>query len=335
MSASAPAHIPANALLSRMVNGAVLTQAIATAAELGVADHLKEHALTAAELASRIGANADGLHRILRALASTGIFQEDAEGRFAQTELSNLLRSDVPGSQRAEARMTASPWFWKMLAGMQESARTGAKYDWGGFAYFAEHPAEGDIFNQAMSSHSAAEIGPVLASYAFEGIGTLMDVGGGYGALLSAVLAAHPGMRGILFDAPGVVEKAKAGAHVAAMADRCMLEGGSFFEGVPAGADAIMMKHIIHDWSDDDSRRILKTCHAALPVGGKLLIIESIIRPGNDPAPGKMLDLIMLMVGGRERTEAQFRSLLTDTGFEVTKIVETPSPVAVIEARKR
>lgn len=334
MATANPAPLPPHVLINQMITGSWLTQAIFVAAELGVADALHEGPLTPAELAPTVGAHAESLHRILRALASVGIFREREDGRFEQTPLSGCLRSDSPGSIRAWARVGGAQWFWEQLACLLNSARTGERAPLEIWEHFEHKERDNDIFNQSMTSFSASEIGPILQAYDFTGIRKLMDVAGGYGSLLAAVLEANPQMRGILFDAPSVIKNAH--SHIAAtkVADRCELVEGDFFASVPAGADAIMMKHIIHDWNDEKSLQILKCCHAALPAGGKLLVIESVIQPGNDPAPGKFLDLVMLLVGGRERTEAQFRSLLAAGGFEVTRIVPTACPVSVVEARK-
>jgi hypothetical protein len=320
--------------LNQIIGGPRLCQALGVAAELGVADCVKDEPLSAAEIAARTGANGEKLYRVLRALATVGVFREDETGRFAQTEISQLLRSDVAGSQRAWARMTCAKWHWDMLGWMTEAVRTGRNFTWEGWKYFEQNPAEAQVFNQAMTSFSASEIGPVLEAYDFAGISLLMEAGGGHGALLRAILGAHAGMRGILFDLPSVIGQAREHMAGSRVADRCELVGGSFLESVPPGADAILMKHVIHDWNDEDSLRILKNCHAALPEGGKLLVVEAVITPGNEPSVGKMLDLIMLVAGGQERTEAQFRALLAAAGFEMTRTVPTKSPVSVIEARK-
>ena len=327
--------MPPHVLLNQMICGSWVTQAIFVAAELGVADLVATEALTATEIASKVGANADSIYRILRALASIGVFQEDAHGRFEQTVLSEYLRSDVHGSMRAWAQVAGAPWQWEVLGSALNCVRTGEKAPLNGWEHFEQHPHDGDVFNQSMTSFSASEIGPILENYDFAGITKLMDVAGGYGSLLANIVAKHPGMTGVLFDAPSVIEKARAHMAATPVADHCELVGGDFFVSVPSGADAIMMKHILHDWNDERSLQILKCCHAALPVGGKLLVIESVIQPGNDPQPGKMLDIMMLLIGGRERTEAEFRTLLDAAGFDVTRIVSTHSPVSVVEGRRR
>ena len=198
--------MPPHVLMNRMINGASVSQAIFVAAEFGVADLLKNAALTSAEIASRVGANPDALHRILRALASIGIFRQDESGRFEGTALSDYLQSDTPGSMRQSARMRGAKWYWDMLGAMLNSARTGEK--WGmDFRYFEEHKHDADVYNPAMTAVSASEIGSILESYDFTGINRLMDVGGGYGSLLAAVLAANPHMSGVLFDASSVSRK--------------------------------------------------------------------------------------------------------------------------------
>ena len=307
------------------------------AAELGIADIVNSGALTAAEIAKKVDANPDALYRILRALASVGVFREMEGGKFGQTPMSECLRRDVAGSMRAWARVLGAGWQWEMLGNLLTTARTGKKAWASGvfWEYFAEHKEDGQVFNQAMTSFSASEISPVLESYDFSGIHKLMDVAGGYGSLLAAVLKAHPGMQGILFDAPPVIEGARGEIEAAGLADRCQLASGDFFAAVPPGSDAYMMKHIIHDWDDEDALKILKNCHAAMRPGGKLLVLESVIAPGNEPSQGKLLDIEMLLIGGRERTEEDFRKLFASAGFELTRIVATPSPVSVVEGHKR
>lgn len=320
--------------LNAIIGGPRLCQALGAAAELGVADCLTEGPLSAAELAARTGAHAASLRRVLRALATVGVFHENEEGLFGQTPMSELLRSDVPGSQRAWARMTCSKWHWDMLAWMKEVVRTGQKYTWEGWKYFEQNPTDALVFNQAMTSASASEIGPVLEAYDFSGIHLLMEAGGGHGALLRAILGAYAGVKGILFDLPSVIEQAREHVAGSRVAERCELVGGSFLESLPPGADAILMKHVIHDWNDEDSIRILKNCGEALPQGGKVLVVECVIAPGNEPSGGKMMDLIMLAAGGQERTEEEFRALFTAAGLEMTQVLPTKSAVSVIEATK-
>jgi hypothetical protein len=199
------------------------------------------------------------------------------------------------------------------------------------FEYLASMPGAFELFNHAMTSFSAAEIGALLEAYDFSGIRTLMDVGGGYGSLLAGVLGRYPAMNGILFDLPDVVAKADLGAA----ASRVKIEPGSFFESIPAGADACMMKHIIHDWSDDKAVLILKNTHRALPARGKLLLLEFVVGGPNEPDAAKFMDIEMLLVGGRERTEAEFAALYRDAGFELTRVVRTQSPICVVEGVKK
>lgn len=319
-------------VLDQMITGCWVTQAIYVAAELGIADILDDGAQTAAEIARQVEVNSEGLHRVLRVLTTLGVFRENVRGQFEQTALSERLRSDVPLSVRGWARMNGSPWMWEMLGGLLSTVRTGKK-SWRGWEYFEDHEQDGHVFNQAMASLSAPEIQSILGSYDFSGIRRLMDVAGGYGSLLTAVLKANPDMQGILFDIPPVIEAAKKEVDASGIADRCELAGGDFFDSVP-GADAIMMKHVIHDWDDEHAVRILKTCHSALPQGGKLLVIDNVIVPGSEESAAQLLDIALLLVGGRKRSEVEFRALFAAAGFELARIVPTASPVSVIEGRR-
>jgi len=333
---SAPTQVmPPAVVLNQMLTASWLAQAISVSAELGVADRLAAGPLTPADLAKLTGSNAGALYRTLRALASAGIFRQNENGQFEQTPLSECLRSDAPGSMRAWARACGAKWFWDMLGELNSCVRRGEKSSFNTWEYFEQNREDGEVFNQAMTSFSASEIGPILANYDFSGIRKLLDLAGGHGSLLAAVLEANPGMEGVLFDAPSVIEGARPLIQASKVAGRCELMAGDFFASVPSGADAIMMKHILHDWDDENSLKILRACHAALPDGGKLLVIDAVIPAGNEPSVGKQLDLVMFLIGGRERTDAEFRALFDAAGFELTRIVATPSPVSVVEGRKR
>jgi ubiquinone/menaquinone biosynthesis C-methylase UbiE len=336
---SRPEQLPPNAALSQMIMSGCLTHSICVAAELGVADALNDGPRTASELARAVGANPDALYRILRALAATGIFRETQEGRFEHSGLSECLRSDIAGSMRAWARMVGADWNRRVMSEMLHSARTGEPVVERALGtplweYFAQHKEHADIFNDSMTSFSSTEIDAVMGSYDFSGIQKLVDIGGGLGSLLATILKAYPHMQGVLADAPSVIDSARREIDKYGLGDRCELVGIDFFESVPAGGDAYMMKHIIHDWDDEHSLRILKNCHAVMQRGARLLVVDSIIAPGNEPSVGKTLDLFMLLIGGRERTEAEFRTLFERAGFELTRIVPTSSPVAVVEGRK-
>ncbi|MCC7424626.1 MAG: methyltransferase, partial [Planctomycetaceae bacterium] len=282
----------------------------------------------------------DPLFRLLRALASVGVFAEGPSRTFSLTPTAQLLRSDVPGSQRSLARMAGGQQFaaWSEILHSLRTGETAYQKLYGRpvFDALADDPANARIFDEAMTGIHGRESDAVLDVYDFSGIGTLVDVGGGNGGNLIATLERHPQMRGILFDLPHVVERARPRVEAAGLSNRCQLVGGSFFESVPPGGDAYLMRHIIHDWYDEQSLTILRNCHKALPAGGRVLVIESVIPPGNDPFPGKFLDLTMLLIpGGKERTAEEYRTLYEQSGFELARIIPTTAEVSVIEGVKR
>ena len=336
---SAPETPPA-AQLMQYITGAWVAQAVYAAAKLGVADHLKDGPKPVADLATAVGVAAEPLHRLLRALASVGVFIPTADGGYALTPAADLLRTDAPGSLRAVATMYGEPWHRAAWSAIGYSLRTGkpAFDEVHGapiFDYIPKHPEVGAIFDAAMTGFTSMAAQSVLGAYDFTAIGTLVDVAGGHGSLLAAILKAHPQMQGVLFDMPSVIAGAPQGGHLAraGVADRCQLVGGDFFQEVPPG-DACVLKHIIHDWSDAHAVRILTSCRKALRPGGRLLLMEMALPAGNEAHFGKWLDLEMLMMtqGGRERTEAEYRTLLEKAGFRLTRVVPTPSPTSVIEA---
>ena len=318
-----------------------ISRSISTAAQFGIADELKGGAKTADELAATLNLHPRSLYRMLRALAGAGVFHEDAEKRFSLTPLSELLRSDTPESLRAFARFFADDVGFKTWAALPYSIETGQRafdHEYGAFYFdwLAGHPDKGKVFNDAMTSLSLGAGAAIIAGYDFSGINKLVDVGGGHGLLLSAVLQKYPQMHGVLFDAPNVAAEAHGLLAAQGVADRCTVEGGSFFETVPVGGDAYILKHIIHDWSDDECVTILQHCYKAMASNGKVLIAEMMLPAPNIPFPGKNLDLEMLLfMTGQERTADEYRALLDRAGFELTRIVPTPSPYSVIEAVKR
>jgi hypothetical protein len=248
------------------------------------------------------------------------------------------LRSDVPQSQRALARMMGAEQY-QTWGDLLYSVQTGEKafdrrfgkpiFDW-----LAEHPDKAEIFDGAMTGIHGRETGAVIDAYDFSDTRVLADVGGGNGSNLIAVLQANPQLRGMLFDLPHVVERARLHVEAAGLTDRCTLHGGSFFEAVPAGADAYLMRHIIHDWDDELSRTILWNIRKVIPADGKLLIVEAVIPPGNDPFPMKFLDLTMLTIpGGKERTREEYETLFRESGFALSRIVPTATDMSVIEGR--
>jgi hypothetical protein len=335
-----PPALSASDQLKQLVGGAWVTQMIHVAAELGVADQLACGERPVQELAEACGAGEDGLFRLLRGLASMGIFEETAPRRFALTPLAELLRSDHPQSLRQFARLVGDEHYlgW---ADLLHSVRSGEgafrhRYGMSVFEWYQQNPRRGAIFDGAMGDHSRAQIEALLASYDFSGINHLVDVGGGQGLLLQKVLAAYPDLRGTVFDQPQVVAPVAVPpmAVPQELAGRLVLQGGDFFAAVPAGADAYLLKHIIHDWGDEDCLRILGQIRAVMAPGARVLVVEQVISPGNAPFPGKLLDLNMLVMteGGRERTPSEYASLLAKAGLSLQRIVPTPSPVSVVEA---
>jgi hypothetical protein len=320
-----------------MMTGFAVSQAVFVAAKLNVAEHLAGGAAAVDELARQVGAEPDALYRVLRALASVGVFTEPSPRRFANTPLSECLRPGVPASQHAGALMIADlcyPSFGELTWSV-ETRRPGFDKVFGAplFDYLAEHRAEGQGFDAAMTSIHGAETPAMIEAYGFGGFQTIVDVGGGNGSTLIDVLRSAPKARGIVFDLPGVVERTKPLIQAAGLAGRCRAEAGSFFDTVPQGADAYILRHIIHDWEDPQSVQILRRCREAMASGGKVLVVESVIPPGDEPHPGKWLDVIMLAVpGGRERTRGEYEQLFAAAGLKLQRIVPTKSPVSVVEA---
>jgi len=324
------------AILMRMGTDYWVSQMISVAARLGIADLVKDGAKTSADLARLTGTHPRSLHRLLRGLASVGIFAEDSQTRFVLTPLADYLRSDVPGSMRSAAIMTGEQHFraWGDLMHCIRTGRTGFEQVYGKpiFDWLSEHPEEARTFDEAMVGVHGAETGAMLDAYDFSSFGTLIDIGGGNASVLTAVLQRYPELRGILFDLPHVVERAKGNLRAAGLEQRCTTVGGSFFESVPGGADAYLMRHIIHDWDDDQSLTILRNCRKAMTPKARFLLVESVIPPGNDPSFAKLLDLNMLVVpGGLERTETEYRELFQAAGFRLARIVPTRMEISIIE----
>lgn len=320
-----------------MVTGGVVAQSISVAAELGIADLLSNQPRTTAQLASAMGVDSEKLYRLLRFLASLGIFQLEEDGAWRLTPLADVLRSDVPGSVRAGALLLGRTS--SVTPFLLENIRTGqCAYDLAfGKTLFEDlsgKPELAAIFDAAMTSFHGGETAAVLGAYSYEGISTLADIGCGNGEVMIATLQRYPAMRGILFDQAHVIERTTHTVEAAGVAGRCTLRSGSFFEAVIPGADAYSMRHILHDWSDELCIRILGNIRKAIPSSGRLLVIETVVPEGNDPSPSKLFDMLMMIFpNGMERSEAQFRSLFAATGFRLAGITPTQSPVSVIEAR--
>ena len=324
--------------LRRLTNGFQVSQAIHVAATLGLADLLRDGPRSVEDLAAATGTTAAALSRLLRALASIEIFAE-VGGGFEQTALSNYLRSDVTGSLRAWAMRIGRPDYWRTWGELERSLRSGTPafrelYGVTAWDWRAAHPEENAIFNAAMTGLSAGMVESIVDGYDFSPIRSMVDVGGGEGVLLAAILAANAQMRGILFDLPHVLTGARAVLERANVANRCECVTGSFFETIPPGADAYILKSIIHDWDDPAALAILRCCRAAIPEHGRLLLVEHVLKPVNEPDPARFSDLNMLvMLGGQERDPDEFARLCADAGFHLSAIIPTASTHAVIEAQ--
>ena len=306
-------QMPPDAILSQMLWGGLMQQCIGVAAKLGIADLVAGDSQTAAELASRTGTHAASLYRFLRLLASAGIFAENGERKFELTPMSELLRSDAPGSMRDFALMLVEDWNWEAWSEIMYSLETGKPahekiQGMGSFEYFEKNKDAGKVFNRAMTNLSKMAVPAVVEAYDFSGAETLVDIAGGHGLLLAGILKANPNLKGVLFDLQFVIENAGELLEAEGVRDRVETATGDFFEAVTPGGNIYMMKHIIHDWNDEQSIKILKSIRAAIRPDGKVLLIEMVVPPGNVPHPSKMLDIEMLLIeGGKERTEAEYR----------------------------
>jgi hypothetical protein len=322
----------------QMITGFWVSRAIYLAAKLGLADLVKERPKTADELARLTGTHAPSLYRVLRALAGVGVFADDVHGRFAQTPLSETLRSDAPGSLRAMAIVELGQEHFPAWGNLMHSVKTGEiafdnLFKQNVWEYYARNPEDGSNFNKAMKGLTEMVNQAVLSAYDFSGVNKVVDVAGGTGGLISAILKTHPQMRGVLFDLPSVIAEAGPQLDDAGVRDRCETASGDFFESVPAGGDAYVMKWIIHDWDDAKSTVILENIRKVMNENGKLLLIETVVLEGNQPDLSKFLDLnMMVMTGGCERTKAEFDSLLAASGFKLRRVIRTASPICVLEA---
>jgi SAM-dependent methyltransferase len=313
--------------------GAMAVQAIHVAAKLGVADLVAGGPKTVLELAEATRTDRPSLGRLLRALTSLGIFVEDPEGRYCQTELSDALRTDHPQSMRPLAMMLGAAFFWRPSGELDVTIRTGQpafEHVYGAqfFKHLAKHPDEAAVFNAAMSS-MPAYITAIVDAYDFSKFERIVDIGGGHGALLIGILTANPRVHGVLHDLPEVVAGVSVPSNVA---DRLEIVASDFFETVPAAADAYLLKGIIHDWDDASAATILKNCRRAIRPDGRLFIVDTVLIPSSDPASALMDMLMIVLTGGRERTESEFRSLLREAGFSLVNVIPTARH-SILESR--
>jgi hypothetical protein len=324
--------------LLQLMAGKWASQAIHVAAELGIADLLKDGPRSTDEIAKIVGVREDAVYRLLRALSAIGLFSSQPSRRFVLTPWGNYLRTDWPGSVRGWARFLGDEVSWRPWGELAYSVRTGKPafdrvFGMAVFDYLTTNANVAAIFNDAMTSISGMDTISVTEAYDFSGIRTLVDIGGGHGLLLATILKTNTHMRGILFELPHAIKGAAALLQSQGVRDRCTIVDGDFFCSVPEGGDAYILKSVIHNWEDDRAAQILCNCHRAMNAGAKVLLVERILLPGDEPDLGKFIDLEMLIMtnGGRERSEAEFRDLLARGGFELTHVV-TATPKSVIEA---
>ncbi|WP_054813527.1 methyltransferase [Nocardia arizonensis] len=330
--------VPGHLALMEMFTAGWLTQAIHAAAALGIADALADGPRTGAQLALAVRADEDALHRLLRLLVSHGVFGIDRRGRYRLTPAARALRSDAEVSLRDAILFFGTEFHRGQWTRIVDAVRTGASVDatGGGGSFFDRVAADrelGEVFDRAMTSIASMSVEPLLRGFDFARFDTVVDVGGGEGRFLAEILRRTPRSRGILFDLPEVVAGAPARLAEMGVADRCEIRAGSFFDEVPAGGDAYVLKHVVHDWDEERIAAILRTLRAAMSPRARLLLIELVLPEHRRPHPGKYIDLEMLVnTGGRERTESEYRALLARSGFTLLRTVETVSPENVIEA---
>ncbi|MGB6198156.1 MAG: methyltransferase [Candidatus Acidiferrales bacterium] len=331
-------NLPPHVQLIQMATAHWVSRLANVAAQLNLADYLADGPKTAGELAPKTATHAPSLYRLMRTLASLGLFTEDAAHRFSLTPLGAALKTGAPGSARATILTLAGGHQMRAADELLFSVQTGKTgfekaFGMPVFDWLAKHPDQASLFSETMVGVHGQEPATVAAAYDFSEFATVIDVGGATGNLLSAVLARHPNPRGVLFDMPHVVRDAPALIQARGVADRVKIETGSFFESVPSGGDAYLLSHIIHDWSEEQCLTILGNCRRAMKPGSRLLIVETVIPAGDAPHPGKMFDIVMLVVpGGQERSEEEYRALLGKAGFRLTRVVPTESAVSLVEA---
>jgi hypothetical protein len=336
-------QLPPSMVIYQLASGHYVSQALNVAAYLGIADLLADGPQTPDTLAAKTGTHAGALRRVLRLLASAGVFAEHPDGRFDLTPVGSTLRNG-PGSSRAAARLFAGPMVWQCWGDLLTTVRTGEPaftriFKTDSFTYIAEHPEEAAVFDEAMGSFTAMISGLVASAYDFSAMRAVIDVGGGDGRLLTGILRAYPGLRGTVFDLPRLAESARRQIAAAGLADRYGFVVGDFFEAIPEGFDAYLLKHVIHDWDDARAVRILENCRRAMGPQAKLLIVEGVYPPHIDGSPesrGAAANDVNMLVctGGRQRSEAEFRELYAAAGFRLTRIVPTMAASCVIEGTK-
>ena len=333
-------RMPAAAYLMQIAFGMKMTQALYVAAKLGIADLLTSGPRTVKQLAAATDTSEGALYRVLRSLAAAEIFRETEPKVFELTLYAEALRSDAPNSFRNGAIFMGEEWLWNTMGQMLYSVKTGksaCKRVLGSdaFEFLAANPDHFEIFNRAMTDLTVSAAPAIVDAYDFAGFNEIVDIAGGQGYLLAQILKKNPESRGILFDMREVIGGAAVILEQEGVSERVEKVAGNFFESVPAGADLYLLKHIIHDWDDESSNKILKNVRSAMSSRAKLLVMEMIVPEGNDPHPSKVLDLSMLVLpGGIERTEAEFHVLFNQAGLRLRRIIPTRSPMSILEVVK-
>lgn len=325
----------------QMITGYWVSQCISVAAKLRIADRIKDAPKSYQLLAEETAVSSEALYRVLRALASVGIFAETEAGIFSLTPMADYLRTDVPLSLQAMAVMMGEPEHYQSWGDLYHSVKTGQpafdhRFGCGVFDFLREHPTSAQIFEDAMNSFSAVELQAIAPAYDFSQFSTIVDVGGGYGAVLAEILPQYPQIKGILFDEEYVVSQARPTLGKYGAGDRIECVAGNFFESIPAGGDAYILKHIIHDWDDARSIQILSNCSRVMTNDSKILVMEQVVPEGNTPSSAKMLDINMLVMcqGGKERTGQEFTDLFNRSGLHLNRIIPTKEEICILEGTK-
>ena len=323
----------------QFITGFWTSRAVHVAAKLGIADLLQSGPKNVQELAAATGTHAPSLYRIMRALTSAGVFKKANDDRFALTPLSETLVTDAPGSVRAFIISELGQEHYPAWGNLLHSVKTGEVafdnfFGMDVWKYFTQNPADAAVFNDSMSGMTAAANDAIMSVYDFSQFNKVIDIGGGHGGLITTILQKNPQTKGVLFDAPSVVEGARAKLESAGLTDRCETVGGDFFQAVPAGGDAYVMKWIIHDWEDEKAIRILKNCRQHMQPNSRLIIVDCVVPENDEPDFSKTFDLnMMVMTGGKERTAAEFRELRAAAGFKLLRTIPTDVPTSIVEAQ--
>jgi len=333
--------LPPPVAMMQMLGGFRVARSIYVAAEFGIADLLADGPKSIEELAQATSTHGPSLYRVLRALAGLGIFAEDETGRFSLTPTAEFLKTDVPDSLRASVKLFGEEWHWRVWGNLDYSVKTGEPafdhlYETGFFDFYNQNPEFAKTSSASKTSMLARASASMLANYDFSSISKVIDIGiaGGYGSNLLSLLKTNPTLKGVLLDFPPVIEGTRPLVEAAGLTDRCELIAGDCLESVPSGGNAYILMFVVHNWDDERAIKILKNCHQAMAEDGRLLLVEMIMPKGNDPFIGKLVDIESLLItpGGYERTESQYRSLLSAAGFKVTKIIPTQTANSIIEA---